>query len=71
MFAVGSPSIRVKRRARFIEATADYKFSQNKQENDESSLAERSEGQGVAATFMAPWVGSGTYPVYFVKAWFK
>jgi hypothetical protein len=33
------------------------KFSQNKQENDESSLAERSEGKGVASTFMAPGVG--------------
>jgi len=49
----------------------------NKQENDESSLAFASLGQGVGPqfivgpAFMAPWVVSGTYPVYFVKAWSK
>jgi hypothetical protein len=55
----------------------NFIIKHNKQENDESSLAERSEGKGVGPrfivgpAFMAPWVGRGTYPVYFVKAWFK
>ena len=61
----------------WIPVGADFKFSQHKQENDESSLAERSEGQGVGPrfivgpTFMAPWVGSGTYPVYFIKVHYR
>jgi len=54
-----------------IPVGAGYKFSQNKQENNESSLAERSEGKGVAATFMAPWVRSGTYPVYFINVHYR